>query len=51
MFAAETNAALAENPDMVAFARQRVALGRPEDIAGAALASPAMRPPSSTDMS
>ncbi|MDQ0469676.1 SDR family oxidoreductase [Labrys wisconsinensis] len=40
MFATETNAALAENPDMVAFARQRVPLqrwGRPEEIAGAAL--------------
>jgi gluconate 5-dehydrogenase len=40
MFATETNAALAENPDMLAFARQRVPLqrwGRPEEIAGAAL--------------
>lgn len=40
MFATETNAALAENPDMVAFARQRVPLqrwGRPDEIAGAAL--------------
>jgi gluconate 5-dehydrogenase len=40
MFATETNAALAENPDMVAFARQRVPLqrwGRPQEIAGAAL--------------
>lgn len=40
MFATETNAALAENPDMQAFARQRVALqrwGRPDEIAGAAL--------------
>lgn len=40
MFATETNAALAENPDMVAFARLRVPLerwGRPDEIAGAAL--------------
>ncbi|SDP34710.1 SDR family oxidoreductase [Phyllobacterium sp. OV277] len=40
MFATETNAALAENPDMLTFARQRVPLqrwGRPEEIAGAAL--------------
>ncbi len=40
MFATETNAALAENPDMIAFARQRVPLGRwghPGEIAGAAL--------------
>jgi gluconate 5-dehydrogenase len=40
MFATETNAAMAENPDMVAFARQRVPLqrwGRPHEIAGAAL--------------
>ncbi|CCV06894.1 Gluconate 5-dehydrogenase [Mesorhizobium metallidurans STM 2683] len=40
MFATETNAALAENPDMLSFARQRVPLqrwGRPEEIAGAAL--------------
>lgn len=40
MFATETNAALAENPDMLAFARQRVPLqrwGLPEEIAGAAL--------------
>jgi gluconate 5-dehydrogenase len=40
MFATETNAALAENPDMLAFARQRVPLqrwGQPEEIAGAAL--------------
>ncbi len=40
MFATETNAALAEDPDMLAFARQRVPLqrwGRPEEIAGAAL--------------
>ncbi|RWP72683.1 SDR family oxidoreductase [Mesorhizobium sp.] len=40
MFAAETNAALAEDPDMLSFARQRVPLqrwGRPEEIAGAAL--------------
>lgn len=40
MFATETNAALAENPDMISFARQRVPLGRwgrPEEIAGAAL--------------
>lgn len=40
MFATETNAELAENPDMLAFARQRVPLqrwGRPEEIAGAAL--------------
>ncbi|WJR66581.1 SDR family oxidoreductase [Neorhizobium sp. CSC1952] len=40
MFATETNAALSENPDMIAFARRRVPLerwGRPEEIAGAAL--------------
>ncbi|MCV3208260.1 SDR family oxidoreductase [Mesorhizobium sp. YC-39] len=40
MFATETNAALAENPDMHSFARQRVPLqrwGRPDEIAGAAL--------------
>jgi gluconate 5-dehydrogenase len=40
MFGTETNAALAENPDMLAFARQRVPLqrwGLPEEIAGAAL--------------
>jgi gluconate 5-dehydrogenase len=40
MFATETNAALAENPDMLTFARQRVPLqrwGLPEEIAGAAL--------------
>lgn len=40
MFATETNAALAENPDMVAFAKLRVPLerwGRPDEIAGAAL--------------
>ena len=40
MFATETNAALAENPDMVAFVRLRVPLerwGRPDEIAGAAL--------------
>lgn len=40
MFATETNAALAENPDMLAFARLRVPLerwGRPDEIAGAAL--------------
>lgn len=40
MFATETNAALAENPDTLAFVRQRVPLqrwGRPEEIAGAAL--------------
>ncbi|RWO97737.1 MAG: SDR family oxidoreductase [Mesorhizobium sp.] len=40
MFATETNAALAEDPDMLSFARQRVPLqrwGRPEEIAGAAL--------------
>ncbi|TIS57328.1 MAG: SDR family oxidoreductase [Mesorhizobium sp.] len=40
MFATETNAALAENPDVLAFARQRVPLqrwGLPEEIAGAAL--------------
>lgn len=40
MFATETNAALAQNPDMLAFARQRVPLqrwGQPEEIAGAAL--------------
>lgn len=40
MFATETNAALAENPDMLSFARQRVPLqrwGRPDEIAGAAL--------------
>ncbi|MBO0130660.1 SDR family oxidoreductase [Agrobacterium burrii] len=40
MFATETNAALAENPDMVAFAKLRVPLerwGRPDEISGAAL--------------
>jgi len=40
MFATETNAAMAANPDLVAFARQRVPLqrwGRPQEIAGAAL--------------
>lgn len=40
MFATETNAAICENPDMIAFMRQRVPLqrwGRPEQIAGAAL--------------
>ncbi|AZN99888.1 SDR family oxidoreductase [Mesorhizobium sp. M9A.F.Ca.ET.002.03.1.2] len=40
MFATETNAALAEDPDMLSFARQRVPLqrwGRPEEVAGAAL--------------
>jgi gluconate 5-dehydrogenase len=40
MFATETNAALAQDPDMLSFARQRVPLqrwGRPEEIAGAAL--------------
>ncbi|MDZ7926408.1 MAG: SDR family oxidoreductase [Agrobacterium sp.] len=40
MFATETNAALAENPDMLAFAKLRVPLerwGRPDEIAGAAL--------------
>ena len=40
MFATETNAALAENPEMVAFAKLRVPLqrwGRPDEIAGAAL--------------
>ncbi|MBP1846844.1 gluconate 5-dehydrogenase [Rhizobium petrolearium] len=40
MFATETNAALAENPDMISFARQRVPLerwGRPDEITGAAL--------------
>jgi gluconate 5-dehydrogenase len=40
MFATETNAALAEDPDMLSFARQRVPLqrwGQPEEIAGAAL--------------
>ncbi|RWN33386.1 SDR family oxidoreductase [Mesorhizobium sp.] len=40
MFATETNAALAEDPHMLSFARQRVPLqrwGRPEEIAGAAL--------------
>lgn len=40
MFATETNAALAEDPDMLSFARQRVPLqrwGRPDEIAGAAL--------------
>lgn len=40
MFATETNAAMAANPEMVAFARQRVPLqrwGRPREIAGAAL--------------
>ncbi len=40
MFATETNAALAENPEMVAFAKLRVPLerwGKPDEIAGAAL--------------
>lgn len=40
MFATETNAHLASNPDMLAFAANRVPLGRwgrPEEIAGAAL--------------
>ncbi|MDH7801731.1 MULTISPECIES: SDR family oxidoreductase [unclassified Rhizobium] len=40
MFATETNAALAENPEMAAFAKMRVPLerwGRPDEIAGAAL--------------
>ena len=40
MFATETNAALAENPEMLAFAKLRVPLerwGRPDEIAGAAL--------------
>lgn len=40
MFATETNAALAENPDMIAFAKLRVPLerwGKPDEIAGAAL--------------
>lgn len=40
MFATETNAALSENPEMVAFAKLRVPLerwGRPDEIAGAAL--------------
>lgn len=40
MFATETNAALADNPDMQAFARQRVPVqrwGHPHEIAGAAL--------------
>lgn len=40
MFATQTNAALAESPDMQAFARSRVPLqrwGRPAEIAGAAL--------------
>lgn len=40
MFATETNAALAEDPDMLAFARLRVPIerwGRPHEIAGAAL--------------
>ncbi|CVI60951.1 MULTISPECIES: SDR family oxidoreductase [Agrobacterium] len=40
MFATETNAPLAENPEMVAFAKLRVPLerwGRPDEIAGAAL--------------
>lgn len=40
MFATETNASMAQNPDMLAFTRQRVPLQRwgwPEEIAGAAL--------------
>ncbi|KXG86263.1 SDR family oxidoreductase [Agrobacterium bohemicum] len=40
MFATETNAALAEDPDMMAFAKLRVPLerwGKPDEIAGAAL--------------
>ncbi|MFK0384161.1 SDR family oxidoreductase [Agrobacterium sp. NPDC090273] len=40
MFATETNAALAENPEMIAFAKLRVPLerwGKPDEIAGAAL--------------
>ncbi|WP_117191124.1 SDR family oxidoreductase [Rhizobium terrae] len=40
MFATETNAAISESPEMIAFMRQRVPLqrwGRPEEIAGAAL--------------
>ncbi|MES5098932.1 SDR family oxidoreductase [Agrobacterium sp. BA1120] len=40
MFATETNAALAEDPDMLAFAKMRVPLerwGKPDEIAGAAL--------------
>ena len=40
MFATETNAHLASNPDMLAFAANRVPLGRwglPDEIAGAAL--------------
>lgn len=40
MFTTETNAAMAADPDLVAFARQRVPLqrcGRPREIAGAAL--------------
>ncbi|WP_176083079.1 SDR family oxidoreductase [Martelella sp. HB161492] len=40
MFATETNAHLANDPDMLAFARSRVPVqrwGRPEEIAGAAL--------------
>ncbi|MGV1870129.1 SDR family oxidoreductase [Agrobacterium rosae] len=40
MFATETNAALAEDPDMLAFAKLRVPLerwGKPDEIAGAAL--------------
>lgn len=40
MFATETNAAMAADPDLVAFARQRVPLqrwGQPREIAGAAL--------------
>lgn len=40
MFATETNATLAEDPDMLAFARLRVPLerwGKPDEIAGAAL--------------
>ncbi len=40
MFATETNAALAQDPDMLAFAKLRVPLerwGKPDEIAGAAL--------------
>jgi gluconate 5-dehydrogenase len=40
MFTTETNAALAENPDMIAFTRMRVPLerwGKPDEITGAAL--------------
>lgn len=40
MFATETNAALADDPDMLAFAKLRVPLerwGKPDEIAGAAL--------------